>query len=64
MKKVFLVFDSDFKDKHIIKELLEQKKRNPNDNNYNRPIYLINRSDILITYNIMNNLGLLNIEII
>ena len=49
MKKVFLVFDSDFKDKHIIKELLEQKKRKPNDNNYDRPIYLINRSDILIT---------------
>ena len=63
MKKVFLVFDSDFKDKYIIKELLE-KKRKPNDNNYNRPIYLINRSDILITYNIMNNLGLLNVEII
>ena len=63
MKKVFLVFDSDFKYKYIIKELLE-KKRKPNDNNYNRPIYLINRSDILITYNIMNNLGLLNVEII
>ena len=36
MKKVFLVFGSDFKDKHIVKELLEQKTRKPNDNNNHR----------------------------